>query len=390
MKVALTQDKVFPSNNRWLTRDRLELYARAVMFTIVAIGFISMLTGPNVGGGTDYPHFYNAGKIFHDAGNQLYRQDVKEVALFPYPPFVAAVYYPLSLLDYRVSYAVYTMLMAFAVALAVCLIVHGMLGTTAPYDLAIGTALTYFPMVAAVLWGQNTAITFLLFTLVWFTGSREKEWLAGFFLGLMLYKPQFAVPLIGLHLLSGRFRTVASSMIVAAGLYLIGVCVYGPFWLSDWFNHARWICIQQTTTSWKYHISWIGFLHDILGPDSRVALIVGGTMTLGSVIAISYVWYRERRNKDMLTRFGLAAVAVLLISPHTIYYDMGLVLFTLAACLSKGVSVKIIGLMWLLSYSHLLGMLWRFSPLFVVLLVSGILAVYALRGQLRTPFSISP
>lgn len=377
----MTKDKVPSSIHTWLTPDRLELYARAVIFTIVAIIFISMLTGPNAGRGGDYPQFYNAGKSLLDAENQLYRQDGKGVALFPYPPFVAAAYYPLSLLNYRFSYTVYTLLLVLAVVLGAWLIVHNMAGITARYDIAIVAVLTYFPMMAAVLWAQNTAITFLLFTLTWLTGSRGKEWLAGLFLGLMLYKPQFAIPLIGLHLLSGRFRTVASSMIVAAGLHLVGVCIYGPLWLSDWLYYARWICLQKP---WKHHLSWVGFLHDILGADSRVALIAGGTMILGSVIAISYVWYRERRNKDMLTRFGLAAVAVLLISPHTLYYDMGLVLFTLAVCLSKGVSAKTIGLMWLLSYSELLGVSWRFSPLFVMLLASGIMIVYATFYRCRT------
>jgi hypothetical protein len=86
--------------------------------------------------GGDYPAFYSAGRIIAegDWGN-LYsaeKQAAVQKGLFPgeensflvfvNPPFWAVTYYPLSLIDYRISYVVHTLLMGTALFGAVWLI----------------------------------------------------------------------------------------------------------------------------------------------------------------------------------------------------------------------------------------------------------------------------
>lgn len=109
------------------------------------------------------------------------------------------------------------------------------------YTLLLGIILLYYPVLSSVLGDQNTTITLLLFVVVWCFGQSGKEWLAGFFLGLMLFKPQFGIPLICLHLLAGSWRSVLSSIAVGTILYLITAQFFGFIWIGNWWAYASWV-----------------------------------------------------------------------------------------------------------------------------------------------------
>ncbi|MGD0230339.1 MAG: glycosyltransferase family 87 protein [Syntrophorhabdales bacterium] len=388
---------------KFLNPCRLKVYRRAAIFTAAAIIFISALGGKDAGRiGGDYPTFYGAGRILFDtAGKKLYRLD-DEVAVqrdlrpegypgwgralpFPYPPFVALAYYPLSLLDYRLSYRLHALLMMLAFSLATWLLSREVPRLGGRHDLALGAALLYYPVLIAVLVAQNIPITFLFYVAAWWAGSRGREGLAGLFLGLMLFKPQFAIPLIGLHLLSGRYRTVMTSAAVASGLYVIGVVTYGPSWLVDWLHYASWVSGLAERVRPDGGVCWLGFLQALLGMHSRVALVAGWTMALVTAVAISLVWYKGRHDPDLSVRFGLAPIALILMQPHAMFYEVGLVLFTYAMCLAREKApVKLIALLWLLAPLQAAGETLGFSPLFFLVLVSGLMAAHTLLpGGLR-------
>jgi hypothetical protein len=370
------------------------------VFAVVAAVFIGVFSGrgaemPAGRLGGDYPAFYGAGCILHDAtGKRLYRFGDETAAQkdlfphgyrgggaipFPYPPFVALAYYPLSLLDYRLSFLLHTLLMVLALSLATWLLCRKVPRLGGRYDLALAAVLLYYPLLKSALGGQNTPITFLLYVAAWWAGSSGRERLAGLFLGLMLFKPQFAIPLIGLHLLSGRFRTVMTSVIVAAGLYLIGVFTYGPSWLTDWLHYASWVSGVAAWLDPGNSVCWLGFLQALLGVHSRVALVAGSATAVTTAVTISLVWYKGRQDPDLSARFGLAAIALILMQPHAMYYDMGLILFTYAICLAQEKApVKRMGLLWLLAPLQIAGNALGFSPLFFLLVLSGLMAAHVL------------
>ena len=126
--------------NTILTPWRLKWYSRGALFAL-AVAFITVLlsgSGPEtitgrVGG--DYPAFYSAGQIIADgAAENLYSLDTQRdyqkpligdqsgVLPFAYPPHFALLYAPLSELPFRLSYAVHTLALVAALALACVLI----------------------------------------------------------------------------------------------------------------------------------------------------------------------------------------------------------------------------------------------------------------------------
>ena len=57
---------------------------------------------------------------------------------------------------------------------------------------------------------------------------------------LMLFKPQFALPLTGVYLLSGRLRVLVSFGCMVIIIYLIGTAMLGHDWVVVWFENAQW------------------------------------------------------------------------------------------------------------------------------------------------------
>lgn len=64
--------------------------------------------------------------------------------------------------------------------------------------------LFYYPLFRAVTGGVNTPVSLLLIALRWRMAKENRDFLAKVFLGLLLFKPQYAVPLIGLFFLAKR------------------------------------------------------------------------------------------------------------------------------------------------------------------------------------------
>jgi hypothetical protein len=394
------------STDRFFDTWRVKWYPRIVLISMLVGILVVVLSGKGAESltgrlGGDYPAFYAAGRIASQGDwEHLYsfaRQEAVQKDLlpteskgaflpFPYPPFVALLYCPLALLNFRLSYLIHTLLMFLAIAIALRLLSRGNPYIATYYDLALAATLLYYPMLRAVLGGQNTPITFLLVVAVWRAGLDRREWLAGFFLGLMLFKPQFGLPLIGLHFLSGRWRTVISSALVALGLYLIGSYLCGAGWIREWLRFGTQFANLDASINRSNSVSWLGFLQALLGVDSRIVLISGWGLAIATSLATSLLWYRGRLNDDLSAHLGLTVIALVLIQPHAMYYDMALVLFTYVLYLSYDkTTTKVIGLIWLLSLSQVAAKTVGFSPLFVLLLWSGLMAIFLMWRQPHKP-----
>jgi hypothetical protein len=372
---------------------RLKWYPRFALFSIIAALLISVVGGrgaesPTGRLGADFPAFYGAGLALKQGeGRSLYSLDHQRqmqaglfppglkgnVMPFPYPAFVAVAYYPFVYIPYRVSFLLHSLLMIMAVIVTVHLLARLNTYVSRYHELALAAFVLYYPVLRSELGGQNTAITLLLFVAVWLFSSQRKEWLAGVFLGSMLFKPQYGIPLIGLHLLAGRWRTAITGSL--AGLFLYGVGAYfcGVFWVKDWLQYAAWVSRVAAIIDGPISISWLGFLQAILGEDSLLASIFGWVLAIATVLAVSFVWCRGRRNRDLSLQFATAAPALLLMQPHAMFYDMGLVLFSYAVFLhlDKG-GTRRVALMWLLGLTQIAAKSLGFSPLFLVLLLTGL------------------
>ena len=381
----------------FFTPWRLTWYPRVFLLALTVGFFIAIFIGQGASTltgrlGGDYPAFYGAGRIIAQGdGNNLYDSE-KQAEIqkdlypgkhnvfmpFPYPPFVAVAYYPFALMPYRLSYAVHTIVMAAALFLTIFLVcpIHEQIRQN--YLFVACIALSFYPMFRAILGGQNTAITLFLFVLSWRAVLAKKELLAGMILGLLLFKPQFGLPLIGLYVISGHWLVGVGSLLTAMILYGIGALISGPMWITDWYQYTIWLSQADAGINYDKAVSWLGFFQAILGWKNHLAIFAGWVMSAATAIVVAIVWMIGRRRADLTAQLAMAAPALVLIPPHVNYYDISIALFTCLAIvgkISKG-SWLPLGFVWIMGFSQLLSSMLGFSPLFLLSLSAMMLSMY--------------
>lgn len=334
-----------PWRVKWYSRGALFALAVAFVVILVSGSGTTTLTG-RIGG--DYPAFYSAGQIIADGEaenlyslrtQREYQQeligDQSGVLAFAYPPHFALFYAPLSELPFRVSYAVHTLAMVAALALACLLIQRIYPNLIAKPELLFFLAFTAYPIFRSVIGGQNTALSILLIVLCWYKVLHNKHYQAGIYLGLLLFKPQFAVPLAGLFLLSGRWRVWVSAGATGIVLIALNSALLGPGWFADWFDIVRTFSRFDVQVNFAELVSWQGFIQAVVGQGNGFAVALGWGLSGATILAISWVWFAGGRTADFNAQLALASICIVLISPHTLYYDSGIVLITVVVLLNR-------------------------------------------------------
>lgn len=377
--------------DRILTPWRVKVYTRGALAALALAFVVILFSGSGtqtltgrIGG--DYPAFYAAGQIIADGeGDHLYsisRQrdyqrplvgDETGVLPFAYPPQFALFYVPLSQLPFRLSYAVHTILMVAALALACTLIARIYPGLVTKPELLFFLALTGFPILRSVMGAQNTVLSLLLIVLIWYRVLHNKQYQAGVFLGLLFFKPQFALPLSGLFFLAGRWRVWASAAATAALLLGLSTAVLGTGWIDDWLFLVRVFSALDVRVNFAELVSWQGFVRALVGYDNELASVVGWSLALATIVGLCWVWFAGGRKADFSAQMALASVGIVLISPHTLFYDAGIALIAVIVVLSRmgQLNAGVIFVVWAAGLLQLLspavGVSLSFVPLVLIL-----------------------
>ena len=337
-----------PLTAPWLTRlARAIAFALAIAFAVaLASGSGAETAAGRLGG--DYPAFYAAGRLItsderasmYDPARQaqtqqgLFPGDADEgVLYFAYPPHTALAYVPLSHLPYRLSYALHTMLMVGAMVAALYLVRPMLPLVDRHFELTVIGAISFYPMYRAITGGQNTALTLLLLAGSWRAVNARRDAVGGVLLGLLLFKPQFALPIIGLHLLARRWRVGLSAALTAFACWGVGAALLGFGWLGNWLDSVRFFSDLDARVNRRNAVSFLGVADTVFGVGDTRGRVVGATLALATVIALILLW-RNHGRRDLCAPMIVALPAIVLISPHAMFYDAGLLVLPLAALLA--------------------------------------------------------
>lgn len=302
----------------------------------------------------DFPAFYAAAVIF-SSGKQdhLYdealQRDVQN-HFFPalqgsflpyaYPPFVAIILSPLAKLSPLTAKGVYTVIMIIFLGLTSVVITK--LLHRHPRDAVIIFAIifSFGPVLSGVSAAQNISISMMLYALACLIISRKgkySEFLAGLALGFWLFKPSFAPLLLFLALFGGCFSLLLGALIPAALYYALGAIEFGWSWPAEWLSAARNFSKQDLITNCFQMVSIRGFTHAILQTFPFTFTLRFGINLAGLFLALiifSLTAYRfllvlrlkATRQNALKELFFLLGPAVILLTPHALYYDLGLCL----------------------------------------------------------------
>jgi hypothetical protein len=286
------------------------------------------ILGMPLRGWLDFSAFYAAGQLVFGeevldltAIVSLQADQAMPITPFVYPPGLALLYAPLSALPYGTAALLHTALML-GLLLTAAWMGAGLLGL--PVRWAILGTLAWAPAAAGVLSGQNTSLALLLVVLAAWAMVRGLDGGAGLSIGLLAYKPQLAVPFLGLLLLRARWTSFLVAVGVLALHWLAGAVATGDLaWPATWLDTID--AYQEAdlrTNGWQaISLPALGMrLELVTGLPGLVAAgwVIGGLIVLACLPAL--------RRLPVIEAVALAAACGLLVSPHAWVYDATLLL----------------------------------------------------------------
>jgi hypothetical protein len=200
--------------------------------------------------------------------------------------------------------------------------------------------------------GQNTAITLLLYAAIGAALGRARDRDAGLLLGALAYKPHFALLTAFLVVLLRRWKALAWSVPVCVAWYAIGAAVSGPAWPERWWESVARYRELEADTNGPLLVSFLGVCERIFGAGSMAALAIGAA---ASLVVLAVAAARSRTHAPPVL-WAIGAAAIVLASPHTQFYDLGLLAVVGAVAvdrLGRRAAGPVLAL-WLLAWVHAL------------------------------------
>jgi hypothetical protein len=372
--------------------------ARALLVAL-GIAFLISVAGSDGSGaavgrlGGDYPAFHAAGEmVLAGEGDHLYdprRQADAQAGLygdeddggylpFAYPPAVALAYAPLAALPYPVAYVVQVAAMFVALVVALRLLGPRLAPAAVPMVVVVAGALTFLPMFRSVTAGQSTALALLLVVVAWREIEGDRDWLAGIALGLLAYKPQYAAVFLFVALVARRWRVLVGAAVGAGAVWVVSALVAGPAWVGEWWSHARRFAEIDTEVDRANAVSWEGMVHLVNGRGTAADLLAG-VLVVATLGALAWVTRRADQRGDLAMAMAVAAPAALLVAPHALFYDAGLLLLSVGVIATRlgPVGRRLVVGLWVVALGHFAADLIGMTPVALVVLAAGAAALAA-------------
>jgi hypothetical protein len=284
----------------------------------------------------DFSAFYQAAG-FADSGHAARAYDdsamlASEQALFPgaslrlpwnYPPTFQLLLAPLGALPYVAAWLVWSgALYGLYVLLAGRIAAAGqrwmvLLAPGAAVNLLVGQN----GLLSTVLMGGGVMLL------------RSRPLLGGALLGLMSYKPHFAV-LVPLVLICGReWRALGAAIASGAGLALLALAVFG---VDPWFAFVHKALepssiFSSSSSDWR-SIPSVMIMARSLDAGTALSSALHWSVAAAAAPSAYLVW---RKTGDGRLRAAALATATLLVTPYLRVYDLALLILPIAALLPR-------------------------------------------------------
>ena len=296
----------------------------------------------------DFTIFYSGGSILRQGlARQLYDEatqyrvqqefaagvSIRQGPLpYNHPPFEALAFIPLTWMRYPIAYLIWDLCNLFFLSMMLFV-----LRPALPRLRSISAAawllvcVAFFPVFFALLQGQDVLFLVLLFAAVYVLLRRNSDIAAGCCLGLGLFRFHLVLPMVLILLLQKRTKAIFGFVTTAAGLALISIAIIG--WQGALAYPGRVWQMEQDMerhqTVFPLRMANIrGLLENLLPLTSKPAnAIVAAVISLALVLlaARRCKWKTASRSEFDLS-FSLCMVVTLLVSYHTLPYDLSLLL----------------------------------------------------------------
>lgn len=308
-------------------------------------------------GNADFIIFYTAGRIVASGSREaLYDYELQrklELEISPryqralvynHPPFEALLFTPLARLPYRRAYICWLLVnLSLLCVLPVLLWRHLKFASQSLPELLYLSFFSFFPILSALLQGQDSILLLLLATLA-FVGLREgKEFRAGCYWGLGLFRFPIVLPIAVLFLFRRRVRFLLGLLTVGTLFSVLSLAVVGYKGCLDYIDVLHKFMhnpAEQQLWSWSVNPTSMptlrGFLASSLPNSWPQAAKTGFYLVFATLIVLGITTLhktsQEKRTLSPLL-YGLDLVAALMLSYHSFLHDGALLILPLLFCI---------------------------------------------------------
>ncbi|MGA2512501.1 MAG: glycosyltransferase 87 family protein [Candidatus Limnocylindrales bacterium] len=278
-----------------------------------------------------------------------------------YPPAFAYPYWPASLLPIGLGFAINAVVMLAMLALAGLLLSRIF---DLPRGLTLRLAFAWTPALAPVDMGQNTTLAVVLALWAIDALRRDSQIEAGLAGGLLMYKPELGLPLLGLLVLRRRWRSVSIASLVIAVGYVLSVAAAAGDWLWPvgwWSGIQSWLAGDLAFNADKT-ISIPGLIGRVPGVPWWLPYLAGAAIVLLAL--------RGLVRAPIVEAASAVCLLTLVAGPRVWSYEAGLMLPVVAWAIAGGLAEP-----WrtrLVFLAVPMSLLWIVSP---VTIVSGVAVI---------------
>lgn len=259
---------------------------------------------------------------------------------YPYdtlhPPYELVIYSVLALLKFRVAYPLWWACNTVLVLLSAFLLWRYVPNLQGSYPYLLMLIATFFPVIVALVQGQNSILLLTLLTLSYCSLEGQQDFRAGLFLSLGMFKFVLIIPIALWLLLERRWKSLAGFFAGCCGLLFIAAWLVGFNGIQVYIRliagFGRKSPEQPGTESVMPNLR--GIFHAIgagIAPEQFLIAI-----TLISSIAI-LVWVDSRlsSHRELGLRFSIQVLVAILISFHLYPHDAAILVLPLMIILNR-------------------------------------------------------
>lgn len=250
--------------------------------------------------------------VYNDALKAMFGADFPP-HYWSYPPHLLLFTWPFGLLPYLPAYALWCIV---GLALYVAAAANG--DYRREHLLFLATA----PGVAiCVFFGQNGFFTAALL-IAGLTNLERRPLLAGVMFGILTVKPQLGLLLPFMLILTGRWRTIAATLVTVSALIAVTSALYGiDIWaayLDKVTPQQNWLLLNASGLLLAMVSSAFAAAR-MLGLPVEAAWVVQAVVSAAAVAAVIWTYWRRR---DPALSTALLVTASFLVTPWARTYDL--------------------------------------------------------------------
>src|SRR5438876_1070843 len=314
----------------------------------------------------DFRQLYTAGYMVRSGyAHEIYTYDTEkkfqdklisheQIALpFNHLAYEALLFAPFSFLSYRRAYAAFTILNLLFLWLSFRLLRPHMGNLAALWRwLPAAMFITFLPVAAALMQGQDSILLLLLFASAWTALDQSCEWTAGLLTGLGLFKFQIVLPVAFVLLIWRRWRflsgfTVAALAVGATSFSLAGMSqapVYAPSLVS------MSVALSSQADQFRYGISPVsmanlrGLSFGLLQTHLTAFWIQAVSILFSVIVLLGIAVFHTRSCSSvghwLADGYLLAITAASLASYHLLMHDLSVLLIPATLSLDRFVTAE--------------------------------------------------